>query len=341
MRDRPLVSILIPVYNRESMIGAALDSALTQTYSNLEIVVGDNNSTDRTFEIVQEYAQRDSRIRCFRNARNLGPVRNWQECLTHSTGDWIKFLFSDDWLTPDAIEQYLTPLLEHPEAGFSYSAVEIHDGGRSRREYQQRQSGLMASFEFLRGYLTGHPPVPTSPGAALFRRHDVERAFAIPIPDRFDLHCATRGIGPDLWFFLQACEAYPQVYHITKVLSHFRAHRDSISILHGDKFNSLCYDVAFAGFLASSRLPKGQKGHLNALLLIRMLSLYRLKRLRCYNVLRLYADLFPDSYDCWNINLFSRDVMTLLYDKIRRRFRFSGASIPGDRIGKPRCPVRL
>jgi len=324
MSTRPVVSILIPVYNRESLIGAALDSAINQTYTNLEIIVGDNHSTDQTFEIVREYARRDPRMQCFRNAENLGPVRNWQECLAHSTGDWIKFLFSDDWLAPDAVEQLLMPLLEYPEAGFSYSAVEIHDDGQSHREYQWEQSGLMASSEFMGGYLTGHPSVPVSPGAALFRRCDIERAFTIPIPDRFGLHCAERGIGPDLWFFLHACEAHPQVYHITKVLSHFRAHQGSISVLHGDSFNRFCYDVTFAGFLASSHLPASEKSRLNALLLLRMSNPYRLRQLRCYNVFRAYASLFPDTYDRWNVNLFSRDVITLLGSKIKEFVHLPG-----------------
>jgi glycosyltransferase involved in cell wall biosynthesis len=332
MGDWPLVSVLIPVYNRESMVGTALNSVLAQTYSNLEIIVGDNASTDRTWGIVQEYARRDSRVRCFRNEENLGPIRNWQACLARSAGDWIKFLFSDDWLEADAIDRYLAPLLEHPEAGFSYSAVETHDGDRSRREYQRSQDGLMSSLDFLRGCLTCRPPVPVSPGAALFRRLDVERAFATPIPDRFGLHCVARGIGPDLWLFLLACETYPQVYHVAKVLGHFRAHRGSISISHGDSFNSLCYDVAFAGFLASSRLSREQKRRLNALLLLRMANPYRLRKLGCHNVFRAYAGLFPGSYDCRNIG-FSVDVLVLLYTRIKRRLRLvierAGAGIRG------------
>ena len=59
------VSILVPVYNREDLIGQTLNSALNQTYKNIEIIVVDNSSTDNTWEVVQSYEKQDSRIKAF------------------------------------------------------------------------------------------------------------------------------------------------------------------------------------------------------------------------------------------------------------------------------------
>jgi len=214
MAPQPLVSILIPVYNREAMIVRSLRSALAQTYPNLEIVVGDNASTDGTFQVVQDHAQQDARIRCFRNDQNVGIVENWLNCLEHSSGEYVKFLFSDDSLEPQAVERLLFPLLEHPEVGFAYSTVEIHyeTRGTTLVAYRQERSRLMDSFEFLRGWLTGLPEVPVSPGCAIFRRQDVERGLELDIPNRLGVACAQVGFGPDLLLFLRACDRYPKAY---------------------------------------------------------------------------------------------------------------------------------
>ena len=77
----PKVSILIPVFNRKSYISDCIQSALDQTISSIEIIIVDNASNDGTWEICQEYANRDQRIRIFRNDTNIGPVRNWKKCL--------------------------------------------------------------------------------------------------------------------------------------------------------------------------------------------------------------------------------------------------------------------
>ena len=104
----PLVSLLIPVYNRETLIGPCIESALAQTVDDLEIIVSDNASTDATWETCQKYAARDSRVRIFRNCENIGPVHNWARCLAHARGRLGKFLFSDDQIYPHYLERTLS-----------------------------------------------------------------------------------------------------------------------------------------------------------------------------------------------------------------------------------------
>jgi glycosyltransferase involved in cell wall biosynthesis len=306
MRSVPLVSILIPVYNRETMIARALLSAMTQTHVDLEIIVVDNASTDRTFQIVQDHASQDTRVRCFRNERNVGPVRNWMKCLEHSSGEYIKFLFSDDWLDPQAVERLLAPLLEHPDSGFSYSSVEIHDEtkGATILAYKQEGSRLMASFEFLRGQLTRAPTVPVSPGCALFRRQDVVRGLHPDIPNRLGLTCGLVGFGSDLLLFLRACDSYPMVYYLRPVLSHFRGHEDSLTISDRGALGGICYDVAFSWFLATSKLSSNHKRYFNTLLMIRSLNPSRLRAVNLHNPFQMYARMFPEQYNCFDLNLF-------------------------------------
>src|SRR6202012_1522948 len=79
------------------------DSAIHQSYGNIEIIIVDDGSTDDTYSIVKDYRAKDSRIKVFRNEKNLGLVGNWNRCMELTTGEWIKFLFQDDYLAPDCI----------------------------------------------------------------------------------------------------------------------------------------------------------------------------------------------------------------------------------------------
>ena len=93
MKNYDLVSILIPVYNRETLIEDTVQSALNQTYPNIEIIVVDNKSTDRTWDILEKLANRDSRIKIFQNKTNIGPVRNWKRCIDNASGKYGKILW--------------------------------------------------------------------------------------------------------------------------------------------------------------------------------------------------------------------------------------------------------
>jgi len=105
---KPEVSILIPTYNGARYLEACLDSVLSQTYKDIEILAVDDNSTDATFEILERYATSDQRIRLVRNEHNLGLVGNWNHCIELARGKWIKFVFQDDLIAPKCVEEMLT-----------------------------------------------------------------------------------------------------------------------------------------------------------------------------------------------------------------------------------------
>lgn len=92
------VTVMIPTFNQQAYIREAIDSALAQTYPNLEIIVGDDSSTDRTAEIVAKI--NDPRLKCVFNKCNLGRVANYRNILyTHATGDYVINLDGDDYFT--------------------------------------------------------------------------------------------------------------------------------------------------------------------------------------------------------------------------------------------------
>jgi glycosyltransferase involved in cell wall biosynthesis len=111
---REIISICVPTYNGAAYLAETLDSILAQTFSNLDVLVVDDQSTDDTVEIAHSYAVRDARIRIFQNHHNLGLVGNWNRCVELAKGEWIKFVFQDDLLTPDCIEKMINALNKSP-----------------------------------------------------------------------------------------------------------------------------------------------------------------------------------------------------------------------------------
>jgi glycosyltransferase involved in cell wall biosynthesis len=92
---QPLVSIIMPAYNCEKFIRQSLESILNQTYSNIEILICDDASKDKTKKIIDNYT--DSRIKRFHNATNLGYLKTWNKLMKHAKGDYITFQDADDY----------------------------------------------------------------------------------------------------------------------------------------------------------------------------------------------------------------------------------------------------
>jgi glycosyltransferase involved in cell wall biosynthesis len=119
MPRHPLVSVVIPAYNAESFIDDALRSVLGQTYANLEIIVVDDASTDRTSARIAAYAPR---VHCIRDAHSLGSASAPRNTgIGHCTGEYITFLDADDILLPDRIEKQVEFLSSHPEVELVFS----------------------------------------------------------------------------------------------------------------------------------------------------------------------------------------------------------------------------
>ena len=111
MNSKPLVSIIIPVYNVEKYLDKCLDSVVNQTYTNLEIILVDDGSPDRCPAICDEWKSRDSRIKVIHQP-NGGLSRARNAGLKIATGEFIGFVDSDDWIEPDMYETLLSTMLE-------------------------------------------------------------------------------------------------------------------------------------------------------------------------------------------------------------------------------------
>lgn len=107
MSVSPLVTIGLPVFNRERFVRQSIESLLNQTFRDFQLIIGDNASTDSTGKICEEYARKDRRIRYFRNSENIGLPPNFNRVFSLSQSPYFKWSTSDDYWAPTMIERAL------------------------------------------------------------------------------------------------------------------------------------------------------------------------------------------------------------------------------------------
>jgi len=123
----PLISFLIPVYNVKRYVAEALDSALSQYYNNIEIVVVDDYSTDGTYELILQRYKNNNRVRIFRTASNGGIVKALNLGLQFCTGDFIARLDGDDLVSKDKIMRQYEFLVSNPDVGVVGTNITLID----------------------------------------------------------------------------------------------------------------------------------------------------------------------------------------------------------------------
>jgi len=115
MKHQPLVSIILPVYNAASFLPACLDSLLKQTYSNIEIIAVNDGSTDNSLAILNQYSQKDSRIKVFSNNKNKGIGYTTNLAIKKTSSPYIARMDADDIAYKNRISQQINFLLKNPQ----------------------------------------------------------------------------------------------------------------------------------------------------------------------------------------------------------------------------------
>ncbi|WP_375470714.1 glycosyltransferase [uncultured Nostoc sp.] len=121
LQGKPLVSICIPTYNGKDFIAEAINSVLSQTYRNIEIIVSDDNSNDQTIEIVNSLKNISEILFFVIKHERYGLANNWNFCISQAKGKYVKFLFQDDLLEPNAIEEMVSLAEQDEEIGLVFS----------------------------------------------------------------------------------------------------------------------------------------------------------------------------------------------------------------------------
>lgn len=126
-QNQPRVTIGMPVYNGENYLEEAIDSILAQTYTDFELVISDNASTDRTEEICCAYVARDNRVRYVRNKTNLGASKNYNALVNLARGEYFKWSAHDDLCAPEFLEKCVEVLDRDESIVLTYPRTRVID----------------------------------------------------------------------------------------------------------------------------------------------------------------------------------------------------------------------
>ncbi len=125
---QPLVTIGIPVYNGARLLRRALDAILAQDYPNLEIIISDNASTDRSPELIRDFLSRREGARMIRQERNIGASGNFEFLMSEAKGKYFFWASCDDYWHPRFVSKNVAQLESAPEAGLALTGVDrVHD----------------------------------------------------------------------------------------------------------------------------------------------------------------------------------------------------------------------
>lgn len=143
MQPIPKVGIGIPVYNGERFLADSIHAVEAQTFSDYEVIISDNGSTDATEQICQDYARRDDRVRYVRFTENQGASRNFNRVFELSRARYFKWLADDDLIAPTFIERGVRVLDGEPDVAMVYSNTHCIDStGRVIGSYDRLLTGV-------------------------------------------------------------------------------------------------------------------------------------------------------------------------------------------------------
>lgn len=205
MNAAPTVSVLMAAYNRAQYVAAAIESVLAQRFTDFELIITDNGSTDGTVDIARAWAARDARIRVEVNERNLGQFGNRNRAASLARGRYLKFHDSDDLMYPHCLELMVGCLEAEPRAGFALSTGWAWPGGPVPMLLTPRQC---YQREFL-----GFGLFMCGPSCALFRAEVFRKLGGFP----------EEGVASDHSFWLTAC-AREHVVLVPADLFWYRTH---------------------------------------------------------------------------------------------------------------------
>lgn len=122
--DFPLVTVAMVTYNSEKYLKNAIESVLSSNYPSFELIICDDNSTDKTWRIIQDYLKRSDRIRAYRNIPNLGEYKNRNKSIEHAKGKYLIYIDGDDILYPHGLGIMVENMERFPNAAMALARTE-------------------------------------------------------------------------------------------------------------------------------------------------------------------------------------------------------------------------
>lgn len=255
MKNNPKLSVLIPTYNREEYIVQAIESVLNQEFSDFEIICSDNASTDKTYEILESYSLKDNRIKVFRNKENLGPVLNWKNCLDNANGEYVHWLWSDDWIESNFYMDAFA-LMEKDNTNvlttWNYRSDNPHDINDKYISWQFSFSKVPSKIA-AKKILMATQELPVSPAAYILPTELVKENFYSNIPKLNEkLDPVAKGVGVDSLMIIGTCMQLNELSVLQKPSVVFRKHDNISTQLGKDGSLGKMYFISHLWFLANN-----------------------------------------------------------------------------------------
>ncbi|HBT93788.1 MAG TPA: hypothetical protein DEB23_05965 [Chitinophagaceae bacterium] len=186
---QPLVSVLMTSFNREKYIGEAIESVLSSSLINFELIIVDDGSTDKTVTIANSYLAADNRIKLYVNKANQGQFANRNIAASYATGKYLKYVDSDDFIYPFSLKMMVDAMEEFPDAGLAFCLT--HGPCKKPLPYIVYPEEALCQHFFEGGLLF------CGPSGLLIRRDAFERVgafeeFGMPSDNHLTLKIASR-----------------------------------------------------------------------------------------------------------------------------------------------------
>jgi glycosyltransferase involved in cell wall biosynthesis len=224
---QPLVSVIIPIYKAEDYIVEALRSVMDQTYKNLEIILINDQSPDRSIQLAEELAANDPRVQIVENRYEKGIVGALNTGLELATGELIARMDGDDVCFPDRIERQVKFMDEHPEIAVSSGSVEVI-GKHSGLKFEYPTDPEVAAIYPLLNSPLAHPA--TILRADFFQEHSL----------RYDYEYQ---YGEDIDLWQRVLDAGGQIGNLAEVILKYRTHNTNVTVEHASRNSDLAQKV--------------------------------------------------------------------------------------------------
>ncbi len=266
MKNTPLISIILPIYNVEKYLSKCLDSIIHQTYENLEIILVDDGSTDACPEICDKYAKQDSRIKVIHQenmdvsgARNTG--------LANVSGEYISFIDPDDYVAKDYIG-YLFQLLKDNQCDMAICGMTfVYEDGASKTKINSIETEILNSFDALE-FMLYQKKINNSPCAKLYKR-ELFDGIIYPLNKRYEdlgttykliMKCNTIVIGNQpYYYYFQSKNSIVRSEFNSKTLDIldmvYQLEKDVLKV-YPNLINAVQSRILNANFFVIRQLPK-------------------------------------------------------------------------------------
>lgn len=184
--ENDLVSIIMGAYNCEREVEKCIESVLKQTYTNWEFIICDDDSTDKTLDVLKEYAKKDARIKVIRNKKNSKLAYSLNHCLKYCKGNYIARMDADDECAPERLEIQINFLNSHRNIDVVGTAAKIYDGKKVTGIRYTKE--IPTKEDVLKGPVFMHPTI-------MMRKSVYDDLKGYTVAKR-----TVRGQDWDLWF---------------------------------------------------------------------------------------------------------------------------------------------